>query len=252
MIDLKTDNGIAVVTIAHGKANALDIELCEALAKCFSELRASSARAVVVTGQGSMFSAGVDLVRLSSGGAEYVRKFLPALHRLYDAVFFHEKPLVAAINGHAIAGGCVLACCADRRIMARAGGRIGVTELLVGVPFPALPLEIVRFAVPAHRLPEFTFSGATYDSHDALQRGWVDEVVEVDALMEHAIAVAQKLARLSPPAFAQTKKQIRQPVAERLERNGAATDKVVTETWAAPETLGYIRDYVARTLKKPA
>ena len=149
MIDLKNDGDVAIVTIRHGKANALDIELCEGLTKCFDELRRSDARAVVLTGQGRMFSAGVDLIRVGSGGADYVRAFLPSLHRLYDAVFFHPKPVVAAINGHAIAGGCVLACCADRRIMADASGRIGVTELLVGVPFPALAFEIVRFAVPA-------------------------------------------------------------------------------------------------------
>ena len=179
-----------------------------------------------------------------------MREFLPALHRLYDAAFFHPKPVVAAINGHAIAGGCVLACCADRRIMARGGGRIGVTELLVGVPFPALAFEIVRFAVPPRHLPEFTFGGATYDTETALQRGWVDEVVDADALMGQATAAAQKLARLSPPAFAQAKKQLRLPVAERLECSGAATDKTVADIWTAPETLGYIRDYVARTLKK--
>jgi enoyl-CoA hydratase len=104
MIELKIEDGIAVVTIRHGKANALDIELCEELAKCFVELRNADARAVVMTGQGRIFSAGVDLIRLSSGGPDYVRAFLPALHRLYDAVFFHPKPVVAAINGHAVAG----------------------------------------------------------------------------------------------------------------------------------------------------
>lgn len=250
MIDLKIDGGIAVVTIKHGKANALDIELCEGLAKCFDELRGPDARAVVMTGQGRMFSAGVDLIRLGAGGADYVHKFLPALHRFYDAVFFHPKPVVAAINGHAIAGGCVLACCADRRIMAHGSGRIGVTELLVGVPFPALPMEIVRFAVPARYLPEFTLGGGTYDSDAALQRGWIDEVVEADALMPRAMAAARQLALLSPPAFAQTKKQLRQPAVESVARNGAAIDKIATEIWASPDTLGYIRDYVARTLKK--
>ena len=250
MIDVKTENGVAVVTVKHGKANAIDIELCEELAACFEQLRSSAARAVVVTGQGRMFSAGVDLLRLSAGGADYVRKLLPALHRSFEAVFFHPKPVVAAINGHAIAGGCVLACCADRRITARGSGRIGVTELLVGVPFPALAFEIVRFAVPPRHLPEFTFGGATYDTETALQRGWVDEVADADALMGQAMAAAQKLARLSPPAFAQAKKQLRLPVAERLERSGAATDKIVADIWTAPETLGYIRDYVARTLSK--
>jgi len=120
----------------------------------------------------------------------------------------------------------------------------------VGVPFPSLAFEIVRFAVPPRNLPEFTFGGATYDTEAALQRGWVDEVVDANALMEQAMAAAQKLARLSPPAFTQVKKQLRLPVTERMERSRAAIDKIVADVWAAPETLGYIRDYVARTLKK--
>ena len=250
MIDIKLNDGIAVVGMSHGKVNALDIEFCDALATRVSELRNSDARAVVLTGHGKIFSAGVNLVRLSEGGADYIRQFLPVLHRLYDAVFFHPKPVIAAINGHAIAGGAVLACCADRRIMARESGRIGVTEILVGVSFPALAFEIVRFAVPPRYFPEFTLTGATYATDAALQRGWVDEVAEPDVLLGRALAVARELAMLSPPAFAQTKSQIRQPVAERLQRSGEATDKAVTEIWTAPPTLNYIRDYVARTLKK--
>ena len=250
MIDSKTDAGITVLTLNYGKANALDIEFCEALAAKFLELRTSGSRAVVLTGHGRIFCAGVDLRRLSEGGADYIRKFLPTLHRLYDAVFYHPKPVVAAINGHAIAGGCVLACCADRRIMASESGRIGVTELQVGVPFPPLAFEAVRFAVPRRHLPEFTLGAATYATEAALKQGWVDEVVEPAELMERALAVAKQLAALSPPAFAQTKKQIRQAATERLARSGEATEKAVTEIWTAPETLGFIRDYVARILKK--
>jgi enoyl-CoA hydratase len=250
MIDLKKDGDVAIVTIQHGKANALDIELSEGLAKCFDELRRSDARAIVLTGQGRMFSAGVDLIRVGSGGADYVRAFLPSLHRLYDAVFFHPKPVVAAINGHAIAGGCVLACCADRRIMADSSGRIGVTELLVGVPFPALAFEIVRFAVPARYLTEFTFGAATYDTNAGLQRGWVDAVEPAEALMTSAMAAARQMAQLSPAAFSQAKKQIRQHVGDSVARSGAATDNIVTDIWSAPESLGYIRAYVERTLKK--
>ena len=101
--------------MVHGKANALDIELLRRPSSAqFETLRAAPERAVVLTGQGRMFSAGVDLPRLADGGPDYVRRFLPALHRLYDTVFFFPKPVVAAVNGHAIAGGCVLECCADR------------------------------------------------------------------------------------------------------------------------------------------
>lgn len=249
MIDSRVVDGIAVLAMTYGKANALDTEFCDALAVRFNDLRKADTKAVVLTGQGRIFSAGVDLKRLSAGGADYIRRFLPALHRLYEAVFFHPKPVVAAINGHAIAGGCVLACCADRRVFARDAGRIGVTEILVGVPFPALAFEIVRSAVPPRYLPEFTLSGATYETDEALRRGWVDEVSEPGDLVDRAVAAAKELSLLSPAAFAQTKSQIRQPVTERLQKTGEATDKAVTEIWAAPATLSYIRDYVARTLR---
>jgi enoyl-CoA hydratase len=250
MFETAAHGPITVLTMRHGKANALDIEFCEALAARFAELRQSDTGAVVLTGQGRMFSAGVDLKRLSEGGADYIRAFLPALHRLYDAVFFHPRPVVAAINGHAIAGGAILATCADRRIMVEHGGRIGVTELQVGLPFPALAFEILRFAVPPRYLPEFTLSGATYDTDEAMERGWIDETSEPEELMEDALAVAQEMAELSPPAFAQTKAQLRADVRERMAASGAATDKTVTDIWCAPEALGGIRAYVARVLQR--
>ena len=115
---------------------------------------------------------------------------------------------------------------------------------------PSMAFEAVRFAVPPRYLAEFTLGASTYASDAALQKGWVDEVAEPAALMARAIEVAQSYAALSPPAFAQTKKQIRQAVTERLASSGEATDKAVTAIWTAPATLEFIRAYVARTLKK--
>jgi len=179
-----------------------------------------------------------------------VRQFLPALHKLYEEIFFHPKPVVAAINGHAIAGGAVLVCCADRRIMAHESGRIGVTELLVGVPLPALAFEILRAAVPAEYLAEFLYGGATYMTDDAAESGWIDELAEAEDLIEDALAVAEELAARPAAAFAQTKAQIRGPVAERLAVSGEAIDRGVTALWCADNTLAHVRDYVARTLTK--
>jgi enoyl-CoA hydratase len=250
MIEVTQRGAIAVLQIAHGKANALDIELCDAIAARFETLRTGPAQAVVITGQGRMFSAGVDLLRVGQGGADYLRRFLPALHRLYESVFFFSKPVVAAVNGHAIAGGCVLACCADRRIAARDGSRIGVTELLVGVPFPPMAFEVMRLAAAPRFFPDTILSGATFTPDEALQRGLVDEVVESTALLDHAVAVAETLAALSPRAFAMTKRQIRQPVADRLANEGARLAVEADKIWTAPETLARIQDYVSRTFKK--
>jgi enoyl-CoA hydratase len=250
MIELSRRGDIAVLTMAHGKANALDIELLEGLIAAFESLRAAPERAVVLTGQGRMFSAGVDLPRLADGGPDYVRRFLPALHRLYDTVFFFGKPVVAAVNGHAIAGGCVLECCADRRIAAKDGGRIGVTELLVGVPFPAMAFEVMRFATAPQYFADGILSGATWLPDVALQRGLIDEVVEPSTLLDRAVAAAETLAALPPRTFEATKRQIRQPVADAMERHAPRIDKVAEEIWTSPATIEHIRGYVARTFKK--
>ena len=191
MIELSLDGDVAVLRMAHGKANAQDVEFCEAMANAFAEQRNSAARAVVLTGSGSIFSAGVDLLRISAGGDAYVRRFLPALHRMFEAAFYLPKPVVAAVNGHAMAGGCVLACCADARIMARGNARMGITEILVGVPFPALAYEVMRYAANPQYLPDMTLTGATYLGDEARTRGLVDEVVEPSALMDRAMAVGE-------------------------------------------------------------
>jgi enoyl-CoA hydratase len=251
MIELSHRGSTAIVKMVHGKANALDIELCEALAAQFDALRSSDSKAVVLTGQGQMFSAGVNLIRLGDGGADYVRRFLPALHKLYDTVFFFPKPVVAAVNGHAIAGGCVLQACADKRIAMAGGGRIGVTELLVGVPFPPLAFEIMRFASPPRYLADGMYSGATFTPDVALTRGLIDELADGPAaLFDRAIAAAETLAALPPATFALTKQQIRQPVTDVMARHGQRVAAASEEIWTGPETLGHIRDYVSSTFKK--
>jgi len=245
MIELTQRGGVAVMTMRHGKANALDIALCRDIVRHFAE---ASASAVVLTGQGHIFSAGVDLIQAAEGGAEYLREFLPVLSQAFAAVFFHPAPVVAAINGHAIAGGCVLAGAADRRLMAQAG-RIGVTELLVGVPFPSVAFEIMRAATAPHRFAEVMFGAATHAPDDAQVLGLVDEIVD-SGLIDRAVAAAEQLAVLSPKTFALTKQQMRHAARERLQRDGARVDGEAEEIWCAPDTLARMRDYVARTLKK--
>jgi enoyl-CoA hydratase len=222
------------------------MEFCEALTARFAAL--SSARAVVLTGTGHIFSAGVDLKRLVEGGAPYVRKFLPALSTMLATVFSHPAPVVAAINGHAIAGGCVLACAADRRLTARNGGRIGVTELLVGVPFPPVAMEIMRHATAPQFFADAIFSGATYAPLNAVERGWAHDVVEPPALLDRAIAAANALAALPPKVFALSKRQTREPALERM--NNPELDAAIEQIWTSPETLERVREYVVRTLHK--
>lgn len=252
MINLERHDGIAILTLAHGKANAFDLELCGALIARFAECRDSSCRAVVITGRGSIFSAGVDLLRVLNEGAAYIARFLPALSDAFESIFAFPKPLVAAVNGHAIAGGCILACAADRTLMARGDGRIGVPELLVGVPFPPVPLEIVRFAMAPQSASDILLGGATLTADAAQPYGLVGTVVDADALLAGAIAAAESLASRPAAAFAMTKEQLRAPALERMRAGRVRRDNQVEALWAAPETLAAIRHYVDRTFRRPA
>lgn len=248
MFDTEDREGITLLHMKHGKSNAMDTQFCRQFVIKLRELDTPATKAVVVTGVGGIFSAGVDLPRLLDGGETYVREFLPALNELFVTVFAFPKPVVSAINGHAIAGGCVLACASDRRMMAKGDARIGLPELLVGVPFPAEPLEIMRAAVPRRWFPQVIGSGALHDTEAALERGLIDEVVAPEQLLDRAIQAGQEMAAVRPELFSLTKTQIRQPAMERIDLARKYADEV-ERIWTAPETFAGIRQYVEKTFK---
>jgi len=244
---LREDRGsVALLRMQHGRANALDREFLGAIGQALAD--AEDAGAVVLTGTGAMFSAGVDLKRLAAGGPGYPAALLPALSDCFARLFFHPRPVLAAVNGHAIAGGCVLACAADRRLGARGPGRIGVTELLVGVPFPAIALEIMRTAAPGPAFAEMVYSGRTWEMATAAARGLVDALVDPDALVDAAVKEAQALAALPAASFTLTKAQARQPIRDFLGLHAARIDGEVARIWSAAPAQEAIRRYVDKTL----
>jgi enoyl-CoA hydratase len=250
MIQSERRGEIALLRLAHGKASALDLELLNALEQAIERVAESDARALVLTGTGSIFSAGVDLFRVLRGKRAYLEEFLPALDAALERLFDFPKPAVAAINGHAIAGGAILAWACDYRILARGNVSFGIPELRVGVPFPLLPLEIVRSALPPHVAAEATFGGRNWNPDECLARGAVNELTDPSELLERAFAVASDLVTIPPRSFELTKRMLRLPALDALERHGAAANARVLEAWTSPEVQRAIEDYVARTIKK--
>ncbi len=250
MLRLETHDGISVLRMEHGTANAQDIELCTALVERMAEIEGLATRALVITGHGRFFSGGVDLKRVVAGGVDYLRDFLPALVRCFESVFFHPKPVVTAVNGHAIAGGCILACCGDQRLMTHdERAAMGVPELYVGVPFPAAALEILRFACSPSHLQKIVGGGRSLRPAAALEAGLVDALVPPESLEAEALEVAGRLASVRPEVFAVTKRQVRGPVRERIRANDAAAGADLARLWTSPETVGAIERFVAKTLK---
>ncbi|HVT02380.1 MAG TPA: enoyl-CoA hydratase/isomerase family protein [Thermoanaerobaculia bacterium] len=244
MFEYEEKDGIIILTLAHGKASAMDLELMEALDRTVDELHTRNARAVVLTGRGSIFSAGVDLFRVVNEGEPYLRRFLPALNRGLERFFKLDIPVVAACNGHAIAGGCLLVQSCDYRLMAAGNGKIGVPELLVGVPFPTSAFEILRFVVPPNRLQEVALTGRTYTAPDALERGLIDEIAAPEMLMERALSVATQMAAIPSASFAATKRLARRDAVARF----GSADEAINAIWSRTETIDTIRTYLDKTV----
>ncbi|GIF77158.1 enoyl-CoA hydratase [Asanoa siamensis] len=228
---------MSVVRIANGPVNVLDLETLRELTSTLAGL--SGAPALVLTGEGRAFSAGVDLKRLVEGGEAYTREFLLALGGVFQAVFDHPRPIVAAVNGHAIAGGCVIAAGCDYRFMS--AGTIGVTELLVGVPFPGVALEAIRFVAGA-RTASLVLTGRTLKPAEAQAVGLVDEVVEPDALLAAALARAEAFAAIPAASFTMTKVALRAD-AKRLMGDGDVDE--IIEAWTSPPVRAAIETYLS-------
>ena len=227
----------------------MDIELGEAL---IAELKAAmdpAVKALIVTGSGSSFSAGVDLFRVLKDGPDYGRRFLPILDEFLRTTLTFPKPVVAAVNGHAIAGGCILAAACDHRIMTEGNGRIGIPELAVGVPFPALPLQIMAARVADGPLRDLVFTGRTVQIDEAKALGLIDEKCPSGMLMDRAFEVAQQLAAIPAGAFALTKEMFYSPIMARTKDHADLNARVV-HAWLQPHTYDTIRAYLERTVGK--
>lgn len=129
-------------------------------------------------------------------------------------------------------------------------GRIGLPELLVGVPFPAAALETVRFSVRPEKLPTLVYGGQTLPPCDALSAGLVDEGVAPDAFYTRSEELARQLARIPPPVFQLTKHALRAKALERMDMACKGQDEAALSNWPAPDTHAHIREYLRRTLGK--
>jgi enoyl-CoA hydratase len=246
VIEIQTVGAVRVLALSSGRVNALDVELLEELTAAIRELQGSGAGALVVTGAGRVFCAGVDLNRVLQGGADYTDRLIPALSDAFVAMFCYPGPTVAAINGAAIAGGCVLACACDRRLMSP-DAQIGASEVRVGVPFPAAALEVVRYACGDHA-EELLLGGRLYRGADAIANGLAHRVI-ADDLIEAAVAEASDLAEISADAYRHTKAQLRAPTLARISEAGDI-DHEVRQLWGADQTRQRIADSVERLRRR--
>jgi len=254
LIELRRVEAMTVLTLCAGKANAFDVPLLEAVIRGVDTALADGATALIVTGDGASFSGGLalpSLIELDRAGVRtLITTFTTAMRRVLEAPI----PVVAAINGNAIAGGCVLALMCDERIMVdegpKAPPRIGLNEAQLGLGLPAVVIELVRARLSASAHVAVALEGRLVDPDEARQLGLVDEVVAAGQLEARVLERAAALATSAPGAFAQIKRALLRPTIEAIDRVDAAETEAWLDTWFSAEGQRRMRATVARITRK--
>ncbi len=186
-VNLQKSEGIATLVLSRGKVNAINGEVVGQLKGQLQSLEVDpDVRAIILTGSGKFFSFGFDIPEFLSFSKEQFKDYLQHFTGLYTYLFSYPKPVVAAINGHAIAGGCMLALACDQRVMVTGKARIALNEIGFGASLLAGATEMLRFAVGNSNATQVLYSGALYSAEEALGLGLVDQAVPESDLMDVA------------------------------------------------------------------
>ncbi|MBI5478940.1 MAG: enoyl-CoA hydratase/isomerase family protein [Deltaproteobacteria bacterium] len=240
-------DGVAVVTLDRGKVNALTVQVVDEVAAAFRDLATDDGvAAAVLTGSGKFFSFGFDIPEFLGFSKEAFIDYLTKFTGLYRQLFVWPKALVAALNGHTVAGGCMLALACDRRLMVPGNAKISLNEITFGASVFFGAVEMLKLAVGARRAETVLFGGAMYLAEEAAAIGLVDEVVPADRLGEEARAAARGLGEHEPAAFASIKRLLRAPTAQAMLARERDSILEFADIWYSPATRARLKEITIR------
>ena len=230
------EEGIAIVSMQRPPANAIDIALLEQLGRTLNEIeQRADVAAMVLTGAGKAFSAGLDLKLVPTYSRAQQNELLRVLNQALYRLYALPIPTVAAVNGHAIAGGLVLALACDIRVAVSEGALFGLTEVRAGVPFPVAAMAVVKAELPAATKREFVLGGKNHDPSRALALGIVDELQTAGQVLARSKALAREFAAAPRQSYGRIKRQLRHEALAEIERAQGASDPL-HGNWIGEET----------------
>lgn len=225
-------DSIVTLILDRPKVNALDDGLIKELYGWFEELRFDpGVRAVVLTGEGSFFSFGLDVPAYMSYPKDAFRESFSMFCDIYATIFEFPKPTVCAINGHAVAGGCILALACDYRIMASGKPKIGLNEITFGSTIPAGAIEMLKFAVGNRRASIIAYMGELLPAEKAHSVELVDKVVAPQELRETACEAARNLSSMDAAAFGSIKMALRRDAIENIRKRDEESIAQFVDLW---------------------
>jgi len=246
MLDLIQHDGIHELRLARPPVNALGPELVRRLREAVEAAPANGAQALLLSGAPGLFSAGLDVPALLPMKRDDLRIFWADFFGLCADLACSKIPIVAAITGHAPAGGAVLAIMCDYRVMADGAFKIGLNETQVGLAVPERIQAVLRRLVGAYRAERLMVAGTMLDAADAKAIGFVDELVASDLVVPRAIEWMSELLRLPADAMSETRRLARADLAEVFADPGAPLVEDILDRWFSPEAQSVLQALVAR------
>jgi enoyl-CoA hydratase len=241
---------VAILRMDAGPANAITPTLLRELDGLLDTAEGDDAsRGLVLTGTDRFFSAGLDLPFASALDAAAMEAFIEQLERTCARLFALDRPLVAAINGHAVAGGCVLALQADWRVMTDGKAKIGLNEVRLGLGLPLIAAEALRCQLSSASTTRVITEGELFDGLGAREIGLVNEVVPQAHVLGHAIERARVLGTSPRAAFGAAKGALRRESLQRFEEGLSEAVASFMELWFSDDAQALLTAAVA-SLKK--
>jgi Delta3-Delta2-enoyl-CoA isomerase len=231
------EGAIATVTLSRGSVNALNLAAVEQLHRLLTEIEDDGGiRTIVLTAHGPFFSFGFDVPEFITVGREEFSDYLVRFTDLYRYLFTYPKPVIAALNGHTIAGACMIALACDWRVMVTGKARISLNEITFGSSVFAGATEMLRFAAGSRNAALILNSGALLPAAEAADLGLVDQAVDPELFGEAVAGAASTHAAKDQAAFASIKHLLRGPVAEEFARRERASIARFVDIWYSPST----------------
>jgi enoyl-CoA hydratase/carnithine racemase len=246
MLQITKHAEVHELRLARPPVNALDPPLIRALTDAIESAPAKGARALVVSGATGIFSAGLDVPALLELDRAGIRGFWEEFFGVMRAIAQSSVPVATAITGHSPAGGAVLGIFSDYRVMAEGDFRIGLNEVQVGLPVPAVIAAALERLVGARHAAQLLVNGALIGPAEALSCGFVDRVVPIDRVIPSAIEWARGVAALPPEACAATRRTVRAALTERFRDVDAKLFDHMTDVWFGLETQSAMHSLVQR------